>query len=743
MPLKTLTLEFKPFRDTELLRSIKTLETIQNKPAAEFWKEVEEKQAAFEAWTKQVAGMSAEKQVEAVAKKLMELNPGFDGKVTDIGGGHTPKIENGVVTGIGLVTDHVTDISPVRALSQLKGLWCVSSTKPGTLRDLSPLKGMLLKELWLDFKPERDTELLRSIKTLQTINGKPAAEFWKQFKASVTFLADLSPVWKTQVHPYFSTDGTFEGRKYLVQGKESPNGILLHPPFEGFSEIVYTLHRAFEKFESAVAIPGTGPGAGSALTFEVIGDDTVLWASKPIQEFNQPQSCEVNVKNVNALTLRVHCPGSHSDARAVWFEPRLSARGLLPPKWDVERSAAEWVLSLGRNVGIRVARQERGIAGSGTLPAENFVLERIDLRDKPITAADLARLEGLTSLHVLGLKGCRVGDAGLAHLKNLTGLSQLDVAGAGISDAGLAHLKDLNQLRFLGLWANPEVTGAGLSHLAQLTKLEHLDLNATRTTNNGLEHLRNLSSLKHLNLDVTAVNDAGMPFIEGLTNLRVLHLNGCKIGDAGLARLKGLTNLEVLGLDWTLISDAGLTHLETLSKLTNLGIHGTKVSDEGLRHVARLTGLQALHLERSNVSDDGMPFIEGLTNLRALFFAGSKIGDAGLARLKGLTNLEVLGLEGTLITDAGLEHLETLSKLTVLEMGGTKVSDEGLRHVARLTGLQRLGLDRSNVSDAGIDSLLTLRKLHYLHVKETRISAAGFARLKEAFSKADLAWSLK
>jgi len=44
---------------------------------------------------------------------------------------------------------------------------------------LSPLNGMPLKSLHLDFKPERDAEILRSIKTLEQINGKPAAEFWK------------------------------------------------------------------------------------------------------------------------------------------------------------------------------------------------------------------------------------------------------------------------------------------------------------------------------------------------------------------------------------------------------------------------------------------------------------------------------------------------------------------------------------------------------------------------------------
>ncbi len=47
------------------------------------------------------------------------------------------------------------------------------------MTDLSPLRGMPLRELHCDFRPERDTEILRSIKTLVTINGRPAREFLK------------------------------------------------------------------------------------------------------------------------------------------------------------------------------------------------------------------------------------------------------------------------------------------------------------------------------------------------------------------------------------------------------------------------------------------------------------------------------------------------------------------------------------------------------------------------------------
>jgi len=321
MPLRVLFCDFKQWRDYEIVRSITSLQEIKFESVAEFWKKRDAAQAAFEAWTKQVADIPAEKQVGAVAKKLQELNPGFDGKVT-------PNIQGGVVTELQFVTDNVMDISPVRALAGLKTLRCFGSgigtgkiadisplnempllhldfmhtqvsdlsplkgmslatlfcgdTKVSDLSplqgmpltslrcentevsDLSPLKGMSLaslfcgntkvsdlsplqgmplthlicentevsdlsplkgmpltalncngtqvsdltplkgmplttlycflmrvvdlsplkelslKNLWFDFKPERDTEWLRSMKTLETINLKPAAEFWKE-----------------------------------------------------------------------------------------------------------------------------------------------------------------------------------------------------------------------------------------------------------------------------------------------------------------------------------------------------------------------------------------------------------------------------------------------------------------------------------------------------------------------------------------------------------------------------------
>jgi hypothetical protein len=44
---------------------------------------------------------------------------------------------------------------------------------------------MPLKKVWVTFKPQRDTQILRSLKTLETINDKPVAEFWKEVEAGL------------------------------------------------------------------------------------------------------------------------------------------------------------------------------------------------------------------------------------------------------------------------------------------------------------------------------------------------------------------------------------------------------------------------------------------------------------------------------------------------------------------------------------------------------------------------------
>jgi hypothetical protein len=76
---------------------------------------------------------------------------------------------------LNLVGSKVSDLSP------LKGTSLTELHFGGTaVTDLSPIKDLPLKTLSCDFKPERDAKILRAIKTLAWINGKPAAQFWKE-----------------------------------------------------------------------------------------------------------------------------------------------------------------------------------------------------------------------------------------------------------------------------------------------------------------------------------------------------------------------------------------------------------------------------------------------------------------------------------------------------------------------------------------------------------------------------------
>jgi hypothetical protein len=79
------------------------------------------------------------------------------------------------------LTDLSLDDTAVADLSPLGGMRLTHLGLRGSrVSDLSLLKGMPLKVLRCDFRPERDAEVVRSLTTLQLINDKPAAAFWKE-----------------------------------------------------------------------------------------------------------------------------------------------------------------------------------------------------------------------------------------------------------------------------------------------------------------------------------------------------------------------------------------------------------------------------------------------------------------------------------------------------------------------------------------------------------------------------------
>jgi hypothetical protein len=118
---------------------------------------VEHVSNVLDQWEKSVAALPVEKQVEAVERRLRELNPEFRGKVQ---GG----IRDGKVVWLRLLSDRVTDISPVRALKGLESLGCGGSApRKGRLSDLTPLRGLRLQYLACAESQVSDLEPLRGM----------------------------------------------------------------------------------------------------------------------------------------------------------------------------------------------------------------------------------------------------------------------------------------------------------------------------------------------------------------------------------------------------------------------------------------------------------------------------------------------------------------------------------------------------------------------------------------------------
>ena len=167
-----------------MLRSIKTLETINGKPAAEFWKEVESSEVGGVPAMDEGRAGHACRTTGGGRRQEVAWNSirGLMGNLQELI--KSPEIENGIVSGLGVITDNVTDISPVRALGKLSYLVCAGSAPyQGKLVDLSPLKGMPLTELHLQ------NCLLPRFRLL-SVEGNDA----EMANLCATRVADLSPL---------------------------------------------------------------------------------------------------------------------------------------------------------------------------------------------------------------------------------------------------------------------------------------------------------------------------------------------------------------------------------------------------------------------------------------------------------------------------------------------------------------------------------------------------------------------
>ena len=153
------------------------------------------------------------------------------------------------------------------------------------------------------------------------------AGFRKSTESEVEFLSSMTPTEVKAQNGWFEKNGTIFGKKIAVKKKESPHGLFLHPPAKSYAHVSFDIGARWEVFRGEVAVNRTEDNQrppDSPLIFEVVGDGKALWRSQPVARFDEPQSCEVKIRGVRVLELRVICSGSDGSAHAVWLEPRVS-----------------------------------------------------------------------------------------------------------------------------------------------------------------------------------------------------------------------------------------------------------------------------------------------------------------------------------------------------------------------------------------------------------------------------------
>lgn len=289
-------------------------------------------------------------------------------------------------------------------------------------------------------------------------------------------------------------------------------------------------------------------------------------------------------------------------------DPAKTAGDLPPKSLDPDRTAANYVLSIGGTV--RVNDEVDDIKAVADLPPEAFRLTYVDLKLNPkVRNAGLAAFKGCKNLAVLRINETPLKDEGLAYFKDCKNLEILHVHGTAISDIGLANFKDCKRIR-------------------------ELSLNFLNITDDGLANFKYCKDLNLLQLFAVKVGDAGLAHFKDCLNLEFLELNYTNVSDATLAQFQRYKKITVLRLLGTQVTDKGMVFLKDCKDLTELGLAETKVTDEGLVHFKDCKKLVFLRLHATGMTDKGLAYFKSHENLRNFDLGATKITAAGLADLK-------------------------------------------------------------------------------------------------------------
>ncbi|MBI5395401.1 MAG: protein kinase [Verrucomicrobia bacterium] len=731
-----------------------------------------------------VAALAPEAQAQAIVAKLKELNPAFDGQAT-------PTIESNKLVALSFSTAQAGDLSPLKALPALQSLICPGTFEKQSLSnlaalaglpltnlncgysrvsDLAPLRGMPLaaldcrssamtnfaalgefplRHLSLDFNPERDRNALWALTSLETINGRIAAEFWHEvgppqdaFAQAIATLPATQQVAQVvarlrELNPQF--DGRVTHR--IVEDKVAE----LSLSTVAVTDI--TPVAALRTLQRLSLVPAGGTNAIGRL--DNLAPLRALWLTglwcqnNPVTDLRPLRGQPLTVLSCGNTLINALAP-LHGMPLIVLSCNNTDVSDLAPlagaplqTLWCQKTKVTD--LSPLTNMPLRELRCDFLAARDGDLLRAIPTLQRINgetmamfwLREtgaktaakaaprtaRPSQARKPAVADGLSGKQMLqkfiarmketnpgfggGVGPAFEGDqltevtftteavSDLSPVRDLAGLKVLRCISPGVSGK-IAKLAPLSGLPLHGL----DCQG---NRITDLTPLKTTALTSLQLDNNPLTDLRGLEGLRLTSLCCTNVPISDLKPLAGMP-LTSLILAGTKVSD--LAPLKRAP-LATLGIGLTEVSD--LTPLRGM-KLGVLILEGSKVGD-----ITPLRGMPLSVLSLAKTAVTSLGPLKGAP-LSSLNINDTRISDLTPIRGCPITSLSMVGTQVTSLTAL------SVMTLTALDCGSNRIND--------LAPLRDKALTSLRVNDTDVKDLAPLRRmpLTELWIQNTKVA---------------------
>jgi len=367
-------------------------------------------------------------------------------------------------------------------------------------------------------------------------------------------------------------------------------------------------------------------------------------------------------------------------------------------------------------------------------------LTYLNLGGTQLDAHALGHITTLSSLTNIEFDHCwKNVVTGWENLKYFPNLENLRITSSHLtSDETLKNFHYVTKLLNLNI-SETFTTSVGFQNLPCLQQLQSLNMRNTNLKDDDVAYLTTLQNLTWLNLGKNRnLTDRGVcQILQSMTKLQAVNLGGLNITNVALENLFYLKQLSTLMLSFcSKLTYEGFKHLNAVPSLRSL-IARCVMDDAALEHVTGCRSMEILTLGRCPITDKGLFYMpENFPNLSALNIHHSvDVTDEGISYLSQLSQLRMLYLGGCAkITDVGLGHIGKLIHLQALNLGGcVLITDEGLRSLANLKYLQTLDLWKcGKITSVGIGYLKDLAELHSLVLTDCtrdRFSSCGDFRI--------------